>query len=315
MHLLKKGDFGKFVESLISRHEVIAPVKTDIVRFKVLEKGDGAEGKVVFDSPLYSAKEFFLPIKEPFYYFKKGKICESMEDGKNARKRIFFMNRCDINGVHRNDLILLDDPVDPYYREKRDNAILVEIPCVQSKRCSCVDIGLIDCYDLRIIDPGQDNPNYVLDAATEKGRHMIKEMYLSASYLPKQDIPSHQARNIAAENKEVWEDYGKDCFSCSACTAVCPTCTCFTIDGFMKLNGEEGHLYRELASCQLPEFTKVAGGFVFRKDRGSRGKQRIHCKFQYFREKYGHNRCVGCGRCNEACPVSINIFEYFGRLK
>lgn len=320
MHLLKKGDFSRFVESLISQHDVIAPVKQDIVRFKLLEKGDGSAGRVVFDNPLYPAKDFFLPLKEPFFHFRKGHVNEDTGLGKNSkesRKTVFLMNRCDINAVHRNDLILLEEPADPYYREKRENAVLVEIPCVKLERCTCEDIGLIDCYDLKIIDPGEegDSNNYIVNAATQKGKELIKNLHLPETELKKEPLPEYKPKDIKTDNKKIWEKYGKECLSCSACTAVCPTCTCFTIEGHMELNCEEGYRYRQWSSCQLLEYTRVAGGFVFRKDRELRGKQRLHCKFQYFREKFGHNRCIGCGRCNEACPVGINIYEYHKKLK
>jgi len=315
MYLLKKGDFNKFIESLISKYNVVAPVQQDIVRYRILKKGEAEAGKVVFENPLYPAKDFFLPERETFYGFRKDKIEDNVQNIGNGKNTVFFMNRCDVNGVHRNDLIMLDEPADPNYKARRQNAILVEIPCIALKRCNCVNVGLIDCYDLKIYDPGKESNDYIVDAATEKGKELIKELYLKETDLKIEHIPPSMPRDIKEGNKEVWEKYGNECFSCSACTVTCPTCTCFTIQGDIKLNLEEGHLYREWASCQLLEFTKVAGGYVFRRDRGSRGKQRIHCKFQYFREKYGHNRCVGCGRCNEACPVSINIFEYYSELK
>ncbi|MFO8016928.1 MAG: 4Fe-4S dicluster domain-containing protein [Candidatus Woesearchaeota archaeon] len=346
MHALKKEDFNNFVETLISGYEVIAPVRKDIVRFEVLKEGDGRAGKVVFENPLYPAKDFFLPLKEPFFHFKgacdnecsiedcsdkksaesagkdEGDKVRAGEDcrGKSSRKRVFLMNRCDINGVHRNDLIMLEEPADPYYKEKRDNAILVEIPCTKLERCSCENIGHIDCYDLKLIDKGEGSGEYLVDAVTDKGRALVKDLHLPTAEIEmgeykRSRIPDHGPKDIRGDNKAVWEQYGRECFSCSACTVVCPTCMCFTIDGYLELSCEEGHRYREWASCQLLEFTKVAGGHVFRKDRGARGRQRLMCKFQYFRDKFGHNRCVGCGRCNEACPAGIDIFEYYSKLR
>lgn len=312
MYLLKKGDFNSFAESLISRYDVVAPVRQDIVRFKKLERGDGISGKVVFEPPLYPAKDFFLTQRDPFYHFRNAKV--GLPQKKAKRKTVFFMNRCDINAVHRNDMIMLDEPADPNYKEKRENAVLVEVPCVVLDRCNCINIGHVDCYDLRLIDTGK-NGDYVVDAATERGMELIKDMHLQQAEMKKEEIQHAEPKSIREDNREIWEKYGKECLSCSACNVVCPTCTCFTISGDMKLNCKEGTLYREWASCQLLEFTKVAGGFVFRRDRGARGKQRLHCKFQYFRQKFGHNRCVGCGRCNDACPVGINIFNYFSELK
>ncbi|MCX8147433.1 MAG: 4Fe-4S dicluster domain-containing protein, partial [Candidatus Woesearchaeota archaeon] len=154
---------------------------------------------------------------------------------------------------------------------------------------------------------------------TKKGEELVKliekRLYpWAVEYEREKPIP-YVEKDVDTENKDVWERYGKDCLSCSACNVVCPTCVCFTIEGHLNLDFRSGHRHREWASCQLPEFTKVAGNFVFRKDRGARGKQRIHCKFFYFKNKYNYARCVGCGRCNLACPVGINIYEYHDALK
>ncbi|MCX8147545.1 MAG: hypothetical protein N3D84_03695, partial [Candidatus Woesearchaeota archaeon] len=166
-HLIKKEDFNIFVEQLTNKYNVVGPVfnkKKKMFLFSYLEKGDGIKGKLAFNLPLYPAKDFFLPIKQKFFEFRDGKIKDIRE--KSKRKTVFFMNRCDINAVHRNDLIMLDSPLDPYYKEKRENAILVEIPCVKEASCHCTNIGLINCYDLKIID---SNGNYILDTLTKKG--------------------------------------------------------------------------------------------------------------------------------------------------
>jgi len=261
---------------------------------------------------LYPAKDFFVPRKESFYQFEGDKI-KDKAFGKN-RKTVFMMNRCDINGVHRNDLIMFTDPIDPYYKEKRENSILIEIPCRQNQYCNCANIELIDYYDLKIMEL---DDHYAIHAANEKGELLLREIGIVLEHIDYTPFAEKEfkQKQLQTDNKEVWQKYGTDCFSCSACTVVCPTCMCFTIGCSLNLDCRSGDMHREWASCQLQEFTKVAGGNVFRKDRGARGKQRIHCKFLYFKEKFGHERCVGCGRCNAACPVGINIYEYYAQLK
>ena len=62
-YLLKKEEFPYFIEHLISKARVVAPVidKKDIMsRFTVLKKGEGS--KVVFDTPL-SCKGFLPEIR------------------------------------------------------------------------------------------------------------------------------------------------------------------------------------------------------------------------------------------------------------
>ncbi|MFH1440112.1 MAG: 4Fe-4S dicluster domain-containing protein [Candidatus Woesearchaeota archaeon] len=311
-YLLKKSDFNDFVEIFLACYDVIAPVRDDIIRYKFLKKEDAS--RVLFNLPAYSVKDFFMPIKEKLLEFNKEKINEVKT---KTRKTVFLMNRCDVNAVHRNDLIMLSDPIDPYYQEKRKAAYLIETPCIPSEKCMCIDLGLIDCFDIKMIP---DKDNFILDIRTEKGEELIEKVKKNNIQLKETEhksfspIPYIQ-KQIMTDNKEVWENYEKKCLSCSACTITCPTCMCFTIDGHLELDVTSGYRYREWASCQLNNFTKVAGNHVFRRDRGSRGMQRIHCKFQYFKEKFGYLRCVGCGRCISSCPVRINIFEYHGRLK
>lgn len=329
-YLLKKEEFTKFIDLLIPLYNVVAPVKNikrNISEFKLLNIKEG--NKLVFDLPLYPAKEVFLPRNEKLFEFDNGNIIDVKHDNKQT---LVFMNRCDINAVHRNDLIMLDEPQDLNYKAKRDNAVLIEIPCRITERCVCTDMGLIDYYDIKIVETDcitnlnkrcdiKDikKGNYIIDVRTKKGEEVIEKiknkLSLGKATYTKPKLNTFKLKQVKTDNKEVWEKYGKECLSCSACTVVCPTCMCFTIDDHLNLDLKSGNRHREWASCQLLNFTKVAGGNAFRKDRGARGTQRIHCKFIYFREKYKYLRCVGCGRCNAACPVGINIFEYFKSLK
>jgi formate hydrogenlyase subunit 6/NADH:ubiquinone oxidoreductase subunit I len=313
--LLKKGDFSKFIDLLISNYDVIAPVKDEknISKFELLSKGMG--DKLIFNVPLYPAKDWFMPIKEQMLKFKGDKLIDVKA---KDTKKVFFMNRCDVNAIHRNDLIMLDNPGDPYYKRKRDSSYLIEIPCVVTEHCNCTNLGLIDCFDLKLIEDKKTNC-FILHSKTKKGEELLKKakkkLTLKSTTFDIKTIIPYEHKQIKTDNKKVWKNYEKDCLSCSACTVVCPTCVCFNISGHLDLSLDSGSKYREWSSCQLKNYTKIAGGFVFRDNRGARGKQRIHCKFVYFKEKYDYARCVGCGRCNQACPVGINIYDYYSRLK
>ena len=113
-----------------------------------------------------------------------------------------------------------------------------------------------------------------------------------------------------------WKKGVDICLSCSACTALCPTCYCFEIhDNVGTKNPKEGERKRSWSSCQVQEFTKVAGEHVFRKEREERFKHRIYHQLDYFKQKNGINLCVGCGRCIEACPTRIDFVEIINEMK
>ena len=106
-----------------------------------------------------------------------------------------------------------------------------------------------------------------------------------------------------------WESLSDKCISCGACTALCPTCHCFTIKDEVGFDLKTGKRIRIPASCQLRSFTRVAGDFVFRNKRVDRFKHRIYHQLQYFKDRHGVEMCTGCGRCIRACPTKINWVE------
>ena len=112
-----------------------------------------------------------------------------------------------------------------------------------------------------------------------------------------------------------WEQENEKCLSCGKCTSHCTTCLCFDMLDEMQANLKNGKRSKEWDSCQFENFTLVAGGLVFRKERLPRFKHRIYHKLQYFREKFGMDMCTGCGRCIEACPRLIDFTEVINKFK
>ncbi|MFC1800837.1 4Fe-4S dicluster domain-containing protein [Nanoarchaeota archaeon] len=109
--------------------------------------------------------------------------------------------------------------------------------------------------------------------------------------------------------------FAKECLSCSACTSTCPTCCCFDVEDYCELGGDCSKRNRKWISCQVLGFTKVAGGYVFRKEREDRLKHRILHKFRYHTNEFGKKMCIGCGRCITNCPTEIDITEVVKNLR
>ena len=108
-------------------------------------------------------------------------------------------------------------------------------------------------------------------------------------------------------NSPLWEKLYKGCLACGTCTFVCPTCQCYDIKDYNTGNGVQR--YRCWDSCMYSDFTMMAHGNN-RTSQLQRYRQRFMHKLVYFpANNDGMYSCVGCGRCVEKCPSSLNIVK------
>jgi heterodisulfide reductase subunit C len=105
----------------------------------------------------------------------------------------------------------------------------------------------------------------------------------------------------------LWEQLYKPCLACGTCTFVCPTCQCYDIKDYDTGHGVQR--YRCWDSCMYSDFTMMAHGNN-RTSQMQRFRQRFMHKLVYFpANNDGMYSCVGCGRCVEKCPASLNIVK------
>lgn len=316
---LEKKRYFTFLEALIKKYNLIAPVKKDLIKFD--------EIKDVKD--IYLKENSYFPIKE--YFFRKKEVLFSF-DGNRIREPIlktipavfFGVRRCDLNAIKNQDTVF-NGINDPYYKEARENSILLGYHCdkAPSKYCFCGDMDLIDYFDLMFYDK---KDHFLVEVGSKKGEILIKKFqkfFSKTSYQLDQKDKSIMGSKRLMKNDISSLYYHPDwkkgvdlCLSCSACTALCPSCYCFSIcDEVSSKNLKKGERKREWSSCQLQEFTRVAGDFVFRKDREERFKHRIFHQLDYFKKNHGINLCVGCGRCIEGCPTRIDFIKIINEMK
>ena len=113
-------------------------------------------------------------------------------------------------------------------------------------------------------------------------------------------------------NDPQWADLSRACLGCGTCTFVCPTCQCYDVRDFDTGSGIQR--YRCWDSCMFSDFTLMAHG-TNRPTQVERFRQRFMHKLVYFPSKNdGLYSCVGCGRCLEKCPQSLNIVKIIKAL-
>jgi len=311
-YILRKKDLPKFIKLLNREFEVVAPTKrNNSLIFDVVNSAkEIAKNYINTD---YPPKNFFLPDGETIFEYEKGEEIKIKYPSGPKKRVIYGIRPCDVNSLLKLDKILGGEF---YYRTKRENTKIIAINCTKAgENCFCTSLGddqLKEGFDLLLTDTGKE---FYIKIGSEWGKKLMKFQIFRKAESSFKKIFFECRRFFLAKgienrikkqfNKKIWEKHFKKCFSCTACSVVCPMCYCFDLAQIPE-SEEKGKMKRFWSSCLSREFSRVAGDFVFREKRFNRMRQFLSHKFLYGKIHYDEFLCVGCGRCISHCPVGID---------
>ena len=331
MYKIAKENLSALFQMIAGEQELYLPVNNNgQVNFAAWTESANVDLDTL--KSVKSPKDAFFPQSENLYTVRKEnkKLKIDPEALKDQDFVVFGMKACDVKGVEVLDKVFLADPVDTYYAARRAHGTIVAMACHEPEEtCFCKVFG-VDCAA-----PVADVATWMIDgelywkALTEKGEALTAKV---ASLLVDGDAAKVEAEksaihaiveklpysNLSLEgwngdvlldkfNSPVWEELYKPCLACGTCTFVCPTCQCYDIKDYDTGHGVQR--YRCWDSCMYSDFTMMAHGNN-RTSQMQRFRQRFMHKLVYFpANNDGMYSCVGCGRCIEKCPASLNIVK------
>ena len=324
---IPKHEWDERLLQLRSSFDLYAPVENEFsCDYVLLEADTIPEAVYNKPKPVTPLKQFFLPTKE------------NVTSGTAPSNPVAIIGvpNCDVMALAFLDEIYLDEEYpDPAYKERRENTTLVSSDCFSiQEHCHCTSYGIEprggERADLAL---ALIEDQVILTLFSKKGKAFIEKLGIVVSVEPEKEfiqtlekvqadvleqlktqngaLPDYQetGKLVSAASNGSWEKYASTCVSCGACSAICPTCSCFLLidrPGFEKV--------RQLDTCQYPGFERVAGGEDALGSLPDRFRNRYMCKYVWKPEKYKLKACTGCGRCIETCIGQINKNELFVEL-
>lgn len=287
---------------------------------------------------LRSAKDFFFPQTENLADFKmEGKKIEVIDVREESEDFVIFgVRACDARSFTILDKVFLSEPVDSYYKNRRDHGTVVTMACTKpAETCFCGTFGIDPTEPEGDAACWSDGESIFFKANNEKGQAFIDSVasLLEDGDTAKLDEVKAKTKEILGKlplanlstdafggdtlmehfNSEKWAELSESCLGCGTCTFVCPTCQCYDIRDFDTGHGIKR--FRCWDSCMYSEFTKMAHGNI-RNSQLERFRQRFMHKLVYFpSNNNGEFGCVGCGRCLSKCPISMNIVKVMKALE
>jgi sulfhydrogenase subunit beta (sulfur reductase) len=222
---------------------------------------------------------------------------------------------------------------DQDYAARRATAFILAVNCSKpSSSCFCrstetgpqvsggFDLAATELADLFLLDVGSEAGSQALEgaawhAATAFEIGSARDVLREAERRITRELRTDHLGSVLFEHLESphWKEISDRCLGCGSCTMVCPTCFCTNVCDTIGLTATTERV-RLWDSCYTTEFSHVHGGNI-RPTARARYRQWMTHKFATYREQFGINGCVGCGRCITWCPVQIDITEELGRFR
>ena len=240
---------------------------------------------------------------------------------------------CDLAAFALQQQHFLGNEGDERYRARRDGLLIVAVSCTHpADTCFCASTGdgprVEHSFDLALAETDE---GFVVDVGTEAGAAVAERLSLEAASGNQREVAEAEIREAAYVQTRAlpstdlrdplfnrlghprWEQVAERCLACGNCTAVCPTCFCFTESSVPDLSGESSEQVRMWDSCFTEQHSYIHGTVV----RGSiaeRYRQWLTHKLAGWHDQYGRSGCVGCGRCITWCPTGIDLTEEVAAL-
>ncbi|MBQ9940408.1 MAG: 4Fe-4S dicluster domain-containing protein [Clostridia bacterium] len=284
-----------------------------------------------------SAKDFFFPQTEDLVEFKtEGKNIEVIDTRKESEDfAVFGVRACDVKSFDILDRVFLTEPYDSYYATRREHGVIFSLACTRpAETCFCGTFGINPAEPGADVSMWKTDSEMFFEANTEKGKEILKKLESVTQSADASDVDGQKKKtgeimkklplsDLSAEkfgkgmtskyfDSPKWRELSATCIGCGTCTFVCPTCQCYDIKDF---NSGKGVIrYRCWDSCMYSDFTKMAHGNS-RNSQTERFRQRFMHKLVYYPDNNdGMFSCVGCGRCLNKCPISMNIVKVMKTL-
>ncbi len=334
---ISKSKLNELFDAVSAKQALYLPVDRNdgAAEYKKYESGMTMSSAL---NTVRSAKDFFFPQTENIVDFKmEGKNIEVIDVREESEDFVIFgVRACDARSFTILDKVFLAEPVDSYYKNRRDHGTVVTMACTRpAETCFCKTFGIdptvpegdAACFDdgeniffLANNDKGQAFIDSIASLLEEGDAAKLCEVQEKArAIMDKLPLAKLSTENFGGDklneyfNSEKWADLSEACLGCGTCTFVCPTCQCYDIKDFNTGHGIKR--FRCWDSCMYSDFTKMAHGNP-RLTQLERFRQRFMHKLVYFpANNNGEFGCVGCGRCLSKCPISMNIVKVMKALE
>lgn len=339
LYLLKKDHLPGLLRRLQKEYRLVAPIKNchGDTLFSVIESIDSAH--LDLDSqPQGSLKPFLFPQQETLFAYEQpdSSSYDFKTTGSETPTVFFAVRSCDLSAVLYMDVIFSRKSRDPYYFQKRSNAILISLACnIPGENCFCgaaktgpflefgFDLQLTDLGDRFLVEVGRAKGAEIVsrfrlffEPAEDRDSKAQYQVYLEARGQFKQQVYMDQAiKRLTAGPiaEEIWAGLSMRCQDCGGCAYICPTCTCFTISD-LALTPTSGERLRTWDACTFAGFTRMAGGHNPVDPRRHAVRQRFLHKLLYDVRDHGRPSCVGCGRCVGICFGGVDIIRFINKV-
>ena len=337
MFKIKKENLNDLYAKIAESEGLYIPIKKGgEVNYHVW--GEGKEVSLETLKTVRSPKDAFFPQSENMMKFKtEGKNIEIIDVREEEKKPfvLFGVKACDYKAIEVLDKVFLMDPVDTYYKARRDAITIVTLACSKPEEsCFCSVFGIDATAPNGDVTTWLDENYLYWQANTEKGEALTEKVAVLFENGGEDEVEAQQAQTKAIMEKlpfaaldlsrfrpenlnelfnaPEWQSLSEACLGCGTCTFVCPTCQCFDIRDFKTYDGILR--YRCWDSCMYSDFTLMAHGNS-RTTQMQRYRQRFMHKLVYYpSQNDGLYSCVGCGRCVNKCPQRLNIVKVINTL-